>query len=307
MNLTGILKKIISGGSGAAGRNKARIGALLVTAAAGLFVISEHEKDSPEYAFYKADGTGRLKRDVRIVYLSDLHEKEFGRDNRRLVSMIDDAGPDMILIGGDMVTAGDVPRTEVSLSLIKELASRYRVYFGLGNHEQRMKESVERYGEVWHRYETELASAGVRILDDRSVVTDEGLQITGLNLGKDQYGKVSPKGPEVHDLERRTGPLDRNRFNVLLVHSPLFEKQYARLGADLTLAGHFHGGTIRLPGRVGLMTPQYQFFSNRVVGEYVYKGMKLIISAGLGTHSVNIRLNDRPQVVVVDIKTAKKI
>ena len=69
----------------------------------------------------------------------------------------------------------------------------------------------------------------------------------------------------------------------------------------MTLAGHFHGGTIRLPGNIGLMTPQYHFFSQYVVGLKQRGKQKMIISAGLGTHSVNLRLNNQPQLVVIDI------
>ena len=90
----------------------------------------------------------------------------------------------------------------------------------------------------------------------------------------------------------------------LLAHSPLFFEEYAAWGADLTLSGHFHGGTIRLPVLGGVMTPQYQFFYPRCAGEFELPGRwgersRMIIGRGLGTHSINIRLNDKPQVVVI--------
>jgi predicted MPP superfamily phosphohydrolase len=70
----------------------------------------------------------------------------------------------------------------------------------------------------------------------------------------------------------------------------------------LTLSGHFHGGTIRLPYLGGVMTPQYQFFLPYCAGEFRSDGKDMIVSRGLGTHSINIRLNNKPQVVVVDLK-----
>ena len=95
---------------------------------------------------------------------------------------------------------------------------------------------------------------------------------------------------------------DAEKFNILLAHSPMFFREYEAWGADLTLSGHFHGGTIRIPGLGGLMTPQYQFFFPWCAGLFEGKrGSKLLVSRGLGTHSINIRLNNKPQVVVVDI------
>ena len=88
----------------------------------------------------------------------------------------------------------------------------------------------------------------------------------------------------------------------MLSHSPLFFDAYLSWGADITLSGHFHGGTIRLGSNIGLMTPQFQFFSDKVVGLKRKDNSYLIISSGLGTHSINIRFNNKPQVVVVHIE-----
>lgn len=67
----------------------------------------------------------------------------------------------------------------------------------------------------------------------------------------------------------------------------------------MTLAGHFHGGTIRIPGLGGLMTPQYQFFVPWCAGSFEKDGKRMLVGRGLGTHSIDIRLNDLPQVLVV--------
>ena len=88
---------------------------------------------------------------------------------------------------------------------------------------------------------------------------------------------------------------------ILLAHSPLYFDAYAKWGADLTLSGHFHGGTIRLPGLGGVMTPQYQFFLPWCAGIFEKQGHYMAVSRGLGTHSINIRLNNRPQLLVIRI------
>ena len=104
-------------------------------------------------------------------------------------------------------------------------------------------------------------------------------------------------------VETVLGSPDPEKYSLLLAHSPMYFKQYAEWGADLTLSGHFHGGTIRLPLVGGVMTPQFQFFFPWCSGQHEgAHGRKMIVGRGLGTHSINIRFNDKPQVVVVDLK-----
>ena len=89
-------------------------------------------------------------------------------------------------------------------------------------------------------------------------------------------------------------------------HSPLFIKDYAKCDVDLTSCGHFHGGTVRLPYGIGVMTPQFHFFSRLVVGMKRFGEMVEIIGAGLGTHSINIRLNDMSELIVINLKGRKR-
>ena len=100
--------------------------------------------------------------------------------------------------------------------------------------------------------------------------------------------------------------IDKSHYNILLAHSPLFIKDYAKCGVDLTLCGHFHGGTVRLPYGIGVMTPQFHFFSRLVVGMKRFGEMVEIIGAGLGTHSINIRLNDMSELIVINLKGRKR-
>ena len=105
-------------------------------------------------------------------------------------------------------------------------------------------------------------------------------------------------------IEERLGRAEDKIYGILLAHSPMFQETYAQWGADLTLCGHFHGGTIRIPGLGGLMTPQFQFFQKFCGGIHKIGDKVMIVSRGLGTHSVNIRLNNKPELVVVHLKAA---
>lgn len=263
-----------------------------------LAAINEQEKNDLTYARYVVDGKGKVSDNVRLVFLTDLHEKEFGEGNAQLIEMVRRADPDAVLIGGDMIIAGTTgrfePKTEHTLHLCRALAKDYPVFYGNGNHEQRLTNAD---------FRRELEAMGVSYLSDEAADWKYNISISGVDLEREQYKAFTPKAPDDWFFKRRMGVLHKeDSFQVLLAHSPLFIENYEKAGADLVLAGHFHGGTIRIAPEVGLMTPQYQFFNTNVVGERHFGATTMVISSGLGTHSVNIRINDKPQVVVVDIK-----
>ena len=171
-----------------------------------------------------------------------------------------------------------------------------------GNHEIRLRNEKHTYGEKYSEYRQTLKEMGIQFLSDRKLSVNDEIEIYGLNLLPEHYAPGYPK-MKPGFVEHVLGQPDSEKFTLLLAHSPMFFDEYASWGADLTLSGHFHGGTIRLPFIGGVMTPQYQFFFPWCAGLFTGKQeRKMIVGRGLGTHSINIRFNDKPQVVVVDIK-----
>lgn len=271
---------------------------------AGCLARSRYERDclvTEEYwiASEKIHGQGKA-----IVFLTDLHNKEFGEENSRLLETVRKVKPDAVLFGGDgMVAKRGNSDVRIPLALLTELAKEFPVYCGNGNHESRMLWKSEIYGEAYENYRTALENAGIRYLSNEAADLDSDIRIYGLDLPKSAYLPRSGEIPEGL-LKETLGEPDPEKFCLLLAHSPLFFEEYAAWGADLTLSGHFHGGTIRLPLVGGVMTPQYQFFYPRCAGYFELPGKgreksRMIVGRGLGTHSINIRLNDKPQVVVV--------
>lgn len=130
---------------------------------------------------------------------------------------------------------------------------------------------------------------GVVYLSDSSVDVGEDIRISGLNIHKSFYLNLFPAKMKPEYVQMHLGQASRDRYQILLAHSPLFLDAYAGWGADLALAGHFHGGTVRIPGLGGLMTPQYQFFVPYCAGVFEQDGHHMIVGRGLGTHSINIR------------------
>lgn len=271
---------------------------------AGCLARSRYERDclvTEEYwiASEKIHGQGKA-----IVFLTDLHNKEFGEENSRLLETVRKVKPDAVLFGGDgMVAKRGNSDVRIPLALLTELAKEFPVYCGNGNHESRMLWKSEIYGETYENYRTALENAGIRYLSNEAADLDSDIRVYGLDLPKIAYLPRSGEIPEGL-LKETMGEPDPEKFCLLLAHSPLFFEEYAAWGADLTLSGHFHGGTIRLPLVGGVMTPQYQFFYPRCAGYFELPGKgreksRMIVGRGLGTHSINIRLNDKPQVVVV--------
>lgn len=266
---------------------------------------SEYEKkklSTEEYVI----SSDKIHRDKTVVFLSDLHNNEFGTANEGLLAAIRGVRPDAVLIGGDMMVTKGKRDVRVPLALIRRLAPDYPVYCGNGNHENRMIWERDTYGSLYEEYRGRLEKMGVRYLADEGADWGEDVRISGVDLDRSFYNKalcqrLDPMPPGY--LPRKLGRLrEDGRYQILLAHSPMYFKEYRDWGADLTLAGHFHGGTIRIPGVGGVMTPQYQFFLPWCAGNFEENGKRMIVSRGLGTHSINIRLNNRPQLVVVRLK-----
>ena len=273
-------------------------------AAAICLTRSEYEKKAlsvEETTLYSS----KVSKKRTFVFLSDLHENTFGPENEKLIQAIDQIHPDAILNGGDLiVTKGPHAKTAHALSLIKKLASCYPVYCAEGNHENRIDWEPEHYGLEGTIYRNALTQASAIYLKNDSAIFDKEIRITGFDLDKDFYQKalIHPVPPMTdHYIEEKVGKADADHFQILLAHSPLYFDNYVNWGADLTLSGHFHGGTIRLPGLGGVMTPQYQFFLPWCAGIFEDQGHYMAVSRGLGTHSINIRLNNRPQLLVLHI------
>lgn len=191
-------------------------------------------------------------------------------------------------------------------NLYKKLVKRYPVYYAFGNHEQRMKEEPLTYPGWWQSYWKVLKDSDMHVLVNKSeeiIKNGTAMRISGITLPRECYRKGRIPSLSVGYIDKKIGKASDKNFELLLAHTPTFAKTYADWGADLVLSGHFHGGTIRIPGLGGVMTPQLQFFSPLARGNVTQKNTNIIVSGGLGTHSINVRLNNLPQLVVLTWKT----
>ncbi len=278
---------------GAAGAAAAAVGLIRSSYERKHFAVEETEVSSP-----------KIKKARTFVFLSDLHDNEFGAGNEALLEAIGKVKPDFILIGGDsMVVKPGKANLDVTRGLLAGLKRLgCPIYYANGNHEQRMRKETEIYGTLYRDFRKLLKEFGVHYLADDTLFLGDDIAVSGLDIDRRYYRDLTPEIMDQGYIRRRLGSPDPERFQILMAHSPLFLDAYAGWGADLTLAGHFHGGTVRLPFLGGVMTPQYQFFLPWCAGTFEKQGKQMIVSRGLGTHSINIRFCNKPQVVAVKLK-----
>lgn len=257
--------------------------------------------------------TSKISKPYRFVFLSDLHEWVFGNNNDVLIEAIKDSQPDAILIGGDMVNvnARGVEK-RVTEDLIGRLVDLAPVYYANGNNELRFRWDIDKVEKNYHEFVDVFMKYKVHYLDNKSEVFGD-IRFTGLNIEYDHYREIFYKKVTTDYIKDAVGEADSDKYNILLIHSPLFTDVYWDWGADLALSGHSHGGLVRFPtdrnkepGRLnndrGLISGQYQLFHKYCSGYFENKhGQAMIVSRGLGTHGVNIRVNNKPQLVVVDL------
>lgn len=291
---------------------------------------SDLERKQLKINFYTCRSRS-LRRKIRLVFLSDLHEAEFGEGNKELLDRISELSPALVLIGGDSIISRKYRRSrrdnsdsvDRTCALLNKLKKRYKVAYAMGNHETRMLEKAglrEPYPEELPEQvkEESLAAAGrffsaaegIRLLDSSEYSPEDypELIISGVTLPREYYKRLlfrKKKELTAFDYIRYSGKSPEvsgeGKFRIALLHSPLYHKEAIENGEELVLSGHFHGGTIRIPYLGGLMSPQLQFFVKESAGEFLYKNGRMLVSRGLGTHSVNLRINNFPELTVIDL------
>ena len=239
--------------------------------------------------------------DYTILQVSDLHNKEFGKGQRRIVSKIAEAEPDLIVITGDMI---DSRNTDVgaALDFAQKAVSVAPCYYVPGNHENRIPEAYE-------QLKTGLRDCGVTILENEAAELkrdDKSITLMGVLDPIFNVGKTDAAGNILEDertvMEAQLKNLDSlNRFIILLSHRPEMLDVYEAAGVDLVFTGHAHGGQWRLPGIGGLIAPGQGFFPAYTEGSHTEGDTTMYVSRGLGNSLMPIRIFNRPELVVVEL------
>ena len=252
----------------------------------------------------------------RIVLLSDLHNTYFGDGNARLLKMIKVASPDIIIIAGDLINgrsrSDQFKYASDMLSCLSKM--NIPVYYAFGNHEYRLdgcfnnEGSYKRYCEMCDKLAilTNNRTHTLKLKDNSSSdVNDskcvDGARISGIVFPESQFlpeAKYSLEKP----ISSFIGDADTDRYNILIAHDPTYFDDYIKWGADLVVSGHIHGGIIRLPLIGGLISPRYCLFPKYDKGVYRNEdGRMMVVSGGIGWHTIPFRFLNRPEVVAIDL------
>lgn len=231
-----------------------------------------------------------------IAQVSDLHNAEFGGGNGELLTILEEAEPDLIAITGDLI---DSRRTDPApaLAFLEGAVELAPVCYVTGNHEFRAYDAYQ-------GLKSQMEELRVIVLENESMVLEE-VPLRVIGLDDPSFGvRSDPSATPEQILQGALTALapqagEEDLCTVLLAHRPEYVELYAQYGADLVLSGHAHGGQVRLPGVGGLYAPGQGFLPRYTSGLYQIGETSLVVSRGLGNSLFPLRVNNRPEVVLV--------
>jgi hypothetical protein len=225
-----------------------------------------------------------------LVHLSDLHNKSFGTDNKKLLEKIASANPDLVVITGDIIDSSR-GGSEQALNLIRGLKEKTPVYFVPGNH--------EKWSGSYPVLKAKLRLAGAIILENEVVLLEnqEGRKIFLAGVDDPDFSNLEKWQENLNTLSTKT----ENYFTVLLSHRPERFEDYVAGAFNLVLAGHAHGGQWRLPLIGGLVAPNQGLLPKYDAGLYQKVTSAMLVSRGLGNSLMPLRLFNLPEIISIKI------
>lgn len=273
------------------------LGALGITLVTGFFYYENNGISTTNYEVDCGIGT-----DVNVVHLSDLHGKEFGKNNEKLKRLILKEKPDLVVATGDMIDSS-LKNMEGVIDFLSDLSKCVKVVYISGNNEQRCKKAE-------YIFES-LRSKGVIVLRNEIITLSlNEVKVNILGMFEKQKGDLHSSIKKIngsyayedsHKLFKRLESLEG--LKIVLSHYPeIFEAEYSKYNFHIMFSGHAHGGQFRIPiVKRGLIAPGQGIFPRYTEGMHGNKN-KLIISRGLGNSTKITRLFNRPEIVKVKIK-----
>ncbi len=254
----------------------------LTCGAASMFLFNEN--NNIEKTFYRIGKKSADKTAFRIVQVSDLHGKEFGKNNAVLLDEIERLSPDLIAVTGDIIW-GYEPNFESAAVFLRKAGFIAPVVFVTGNHEEGYS------GDELDGLLETFSDSGVKVLDNESVFFEK-------NSKKIKICGVSEKNLIAGNIDKD----ESEYFSVLLAHIPHFCEFYEQSGYDMVLTGHAHGGQIRMPfSKMPLVAPNQGLFPKYTEGSYTAGKTRVFVSRGLGRSVMPQRIFNKPELCVYDI------
>ncbi len=242
--------------------------------------------------------SNRLPRDFdgfKIAQISDFHNTNSKKLTNDLVEEIKDSKPSIIVLTGDLIDSNKT-NVNIAISFIKKINDIAPIYYVTGNHEAR----IDNYGEL----KDKLEKNKVIILDGKlEIIKKDNSEINLVGIDDPSFNSNTYRDDSTI-VQDSLIPIqyDRNNFNILLSHRPELIETYAENDFDLVLSGHAHGGQIRIPFIGGLIAPNQGLFPKYASGIYEMNNTKMIVSRGIGNSILPFRVNNRPELVIIELK-----
>lgn len=235
----------------------------------------------------------------KIAQITDLHSSECGENNEKLITMLGESAPDIIVFTGDMIDAKDTDAS-IMLHLAEEAVKIAPCYYSPGNHESSNKA-------LYSTLCDSLRELGVNILENEAVtitVGEESITLIGiLDPAFDKNSGDSKNAEITRDFLKDLVPEDS--YTVLLAHRPELINVYAEAGVDLVLSGHTHGGQIRIPILGGLYANDQGFLPPYDKGLFTQSGTTMIVSSGIGDSNFPMRYYNPREITLIKLSTVK--
>lgn len=215
----------------------------------------------------------------RLVHFTDLHHKGDRDYLQAVVDRINSLAPDFVCFTGDLVEEGEfLPEALEFLARIKA------PLFGVpGNHDYWSRVA---FGPIQNCFN---ATGGAWLLNQNHETLDGKINLIGITSGWKFDSQTA----------RAKLPLNIAKKNILLMHYPAWANHLGDQKVDLMLAGHSHGGQVRIPFIGSLVTPFG--VEGYDLGRFDTPGGPLYVGAGIGWFHINIRFNCRPEITVIEI------
>lgn len=274
------------------------LGTAAVAIGATIYQLAEH--GVPVRREYDAEVPEGLS-GLRILMLSDLHCNPLICNNARVLRQLKKEAPDVILLAGDMISKYGKKENRRVPAFLKKLTEIAPVVYGMGNHEERLRAY---FPEQFEAYRNTVEDMGISFLDNETVslvLRGKNIEFAGLTLKHEYYYKRKRQELPLRATEELF--IEHPESTVLLAHFPDHFPAYAKL-APLVVSGHNHGGIIRLPVVGGLISPQL-YLPPYTRGCYKEGDSTMVVSAGIGSHSLPARLFNRIEYCIINTKTRK--
>jgi len=230
----------------------------------------------------------------KILHLSDLHNRNI---EDKILEIINKERIDVIFMSGDMINDHSKNVYSNFISLCKKI--KIPSYYIYGNHEYELSPSK------LNELQDELKDTNLKFLNNEKIKINKYksyINLLGLSYPLEYYSISKNK----KDFNKKYitdifGDLNKNEYNILLTHNPLFAEVYDEYFSDLVFSGHVHGGVIKIPFIGGLLSPDFTFFPDYYEGMYQLKNTKMIVSRGIGYGSIKIRILNPAEIIIVTL------